>query len=349
MNEWTNPDYVAAYLSRLEDIPHRVEGEATLLSEVPVSSRRILDLGCGDGHLLNLVLEHCDNATGVGLDLSTAMLDQARRRFENDQRVSLLQHNLDESLPDLGTFDCIVSSFAIHHSTDERKRDLYAELFLALEPGGVFCNLEHVASPSDGIRGRFLEAMKMTPADEDLSNKLLDVETQLRWLKELGFQDVDCYWKWRELALLIGFKPAVVETAADFTIDESPSVVEVSFFDDQLEVFNEQQTKRDDFEPINLVIREQGNVIAGVKAVTGWDWLYVQVLWVHENHRHAGLGSRLLQRVEQVACERGCRGACLSSYSFQAPEFYERHGYSSFGQIDDYPIGHTMFFMSKKM
>jgi hypothetical protein len=75
-----------------------------------------------------------------------------------------------------------------------------------LQPGGVFCNLEHVASPNHGIHQRFLDAIGIAAGDEDPSNKLLDMKTQLRWLREIGFQDVDCFWKWRELALLVGEK-----------------------------------------------------------------------------------------------------------------------------------------------
>jgi ubiquinone/menaquinone biosynthesis C-methylase UbiE len=206
-NEWIKPEHAEAYLSRLQDIPHRAEGEATLLSEVPRASTRILDLGCGNGHLLCLVLEHCPQATGVGLDFSPTMLDQSRRRFAGDQRVALVEHNLDDPLPDLGTFDCVVSSFAIHHCTHWRKQSLYAEVYRLLVAGGVFCNLEHVASPNERIHLRFLEAMNIAPAEEDSSNKLLDVATQLKWLREIGFDDVDCYWKWRELALLSGRKP----------------------------------------------------------------------------------------------------------------------------------------------
>jgi len=70
----------------------------------------------------------------------------------------------------------------------------------------VFCNLEHVASPSERLHFEFLEKMGMRTDQEDTENKLLDLETQLRWLREIGFTDVDCHWKWRELALLVGVK-----------------------------------------------------------------------------------------------------------------------------------------------
>ncbi len=73
-----------------------------------------------------------------------------------------------------------------------------------VEPGGVFCNLEHVSSPTPALRQGFLDALG---GHEDASNILLDVETQLSWLREIGFEDVDCLWKWRELALLSGVKP----------------------------------------------------------------------------------------------------------------------------------------------
>lgn len=206
-NQWTRPEHALEYLSRLVSIPHRQEGEATLVSEVPRSAKRILDLGCGDGHLLNLLLAHCGQASGVGLDFSATMLGKARERFASNENVQLVEHNMDGPLPDLGRFDVVASSFAIHHCSHERKRGIYQEVWDRLEPGGLFCNLEHVASPNDRVHQRFLQEMNIRPEDDDPSNQLLAAEDQLGWLREIGFADVDCYWKWRELALLIGRKP----------------------------------------------------------------------------------------------------------------------------------------------
>jgi SAM-dependent methyltransferase len=100
--------------------------------------------------------------------------------------VEVVDHNLGVPLPFLSTFDVVVSSFAIHPSEHERKRQLYAEVCAVLQPGGVFCNLEHVASASPYAHERFLQAMGITPAEKDPSNKLLDVQTQLEWLRKIG-------------------------------------------------------------------------------------------------------------------------------------------------------------------
>lgn len=207
MNCWTSTSHALNYLNRADTIPHRTEGEAVLLDQVPVTTRRILDLGTGDGRLLSLLKIDRSQATGVALDFSETMLKAAAERFAGDTTVQIVAHNLDQPLPDLGNFDVIVSSFAIHHLSHPRKRALYSEIFGILEPGGMFCNLEHVSSPTPELHERFLQAVGYTPETEDPSNRLLDVETQLHWLRELGFTQVDCYWKWLEMALLIGIKP----------------------------------------------------------------------------------------------------------------------------------------------
>lgn len=208
MNEYVLPEYAQAYLAKADGIPHRKEGEAVMLEIMPRHIKRFLDLGTGDGRLIALLKAVYPQAQAIGLDFSPTMLQAARTRFQHDTTIDIVEHNLDRPLPALDTFDAVVSSFAIHHCEDARKKALYTEIFSALAPGGIFCNLEHVSSPTAALHLRFLDAMHMTPETEDAANKCLDMETQLRWLREIGFTDVDCLWKWRELALLTAVKPA---------------------------------------------------------------------------------------------------------------------------------------------
>jgi tRNA (cmo5U34)-methyltransferase len=207
VSRWPDAEHALAYLARADTIPHRTEGEAVLLEHLPERVERVLDLGCGDGRLLDLVLTAQPDAMGVALDFSAAMLDGARQRFAGDDRVEVGEHDLFEPLPVLGPFDAVVSSFAIHHLTHERKRALYGEVFDRLRPGGAFLNLEHVASPTPELHLAFLAATGVAPEDEDPDNILAPVEDQLTWLRELGFVHVDCHWKWLELALLAGVRP----------------------------------------------------------------------------------------------------------------------------------------------
>jgi tRNA (cmo5U34)-methyltransferase len=204
VNLWTSNEHARDYLERADSITHRGEGEAALLEFIPQGTRRILDLGTGDGRLLALVRRAHPDTEAVAVDFSPTMLDEVRRRFAGESSVRVVAHNMDEALPPLGKFDAVISSFAIHHLVHERKRALYAEIYGLLNPGGVFCNLEHVASVSPRLHQEFLENIGFTVETEDPSNKLLDVETQLGWLREIGFGEVDCHWKWRELALLAG-------------------------------------------------------------------------------------------------------------------------------------------------
>jgi SAM-dependent methyltransferase len=213
VNLWSSPAHALDYLARADAVPHRTEGEGALLECLPRPLRRVLDLGSGGGRLLALVKLARPEAAAVAIDFSVTMIDRMRERFAADSSVSVIAHDMDDPLPaSLGTFDAIVSSLAIHHLTHERKRAIYAEVYGLLAPGGAFCNLEHVASPTAALHEQFIA---LSAGKEDPSNKLLDMDTQLAWLRAIGFVDVDCHWKWRELALLAGTKPGVHASCSD--------------------------------------------------------------------------------------------------------------------------------------
>ena len=206
-NRWPEVEHALAYLAKADTIPHRTEGAAELIAHLPAEVGRVLDLGTGDGRLLELVLTARPGATGLGLDLNPVMLARARERFAGQDGVEIRGHDLDDLLPAPGPWDVVVSSFAIHHRADARKRSLYEECFAQLRPGGAFLNLEHVASPTEALHLEFLAALGIDPVDDDPSNLLAPVELQLDWMRAVGFADVDCHWKWRELALLAGSRP----------------------------------------------------------------------------------------------------------------------------------------------
>jgi SAM-dependent methyltransferase len=206
-SEWSDPAHVRHYLTRTGGAERLAEGDAALLELIPSRTRRVLDLGTGDGRLLALLAEAIPGLEGIGLDSSEPMLAAAAERLGGDRRFELLEHDLAMALPERGQFDAVVSCMAIHHLEHERKRTLYGEVFEALAPGGVFANLEHVASPTRALHLAFFAAIEEPLECEDPSDRLLDVETQLGWLRDIGFQDVDCHWKWRELALLAATRP----------------------------------------------------------------------------------------------------------------------------------------------
>lgn len=209
-NLWPTVEHALAYLEIADAIPHRTEGLAALLECLPERVDRVLDLGTGDGRLLALVRTARPGAAVLALDLNEHMLAAARERFAtaaDAADVEVRAHDLEDPLPGEGPFDAVVSSFAIHHVPDRRKRTLYAEAFALLRPGGAFLNLEHVASPTPALHQAFREAIGVGDQPDDPSNLLAPVEDQLAWLREIGFTDVDCVWKWRELALLAGVRP----------------------------------------------------------------------------------------------------------------------------------------------
>jgi tRNA (cmo5U34)-methyltransferase len=210
--EWSSVQHATSYLNIVDVVPHRSEGEAVLLEHIPIDAKRVLDLGTGNGRLLKMIKANRPNIEGVGIDISPTMLKVAQESFVGDRTVKVIQHDLDDPLmrSELGTFDTVVTGLALHHLSHRRKHSIYDEIFSLLSHGGVFCNLEHVDSPTANLHEHFLNSIGdriARFARDEYSDRLLSMETQLHWLRQIGFVDVDCYWKWLELALLIGIKP----------------------------------------------------------------------------------------------------------------------------------------------
>jgi len=111
-----------------------------------------------------------------------------------------------DSLEPLGAFDVIVSGFAIHHLEDGRKRTLYSEVARQLRAGGLFANLEVVASATPELHAEFLGLIGRNADDPE--DRLTDIESQTQWMREAGLTQVDCLWRWRGFALLVGGRPA---------------------------------------------------------------------------------------------------------------------------------------------
>jgi SAM-dependent methyltransferase len=135
VNLWSTTEHSKGYLQRADSIPHRREGEATLLEFLPERIGRFLDLGSGGGRLLGLVKAARPDAEAVAVDFSAAMLDVLRDVYRGDAKTLIVEHDLSTPLPELGKFDAVISSFAIHHVTHERKRSLYRENFRCGQSG----------------------------------------------------------------------------------------------------------------------------------------------------------------------------------------------------------------------
>ena len=140
VNLWPSAKHALDYLGRADSIPHRVEGESTLLEFVPLKAKRILDLGSGGGRLIALVKAVRPGAQFVGLDFSPTMLETLHKLFAADNSVTIISHDFENRLPRMEPFDAVISSFAIHHVSHERKRALYSGDFRTPWPGR--CSLQ---------------------------------------------------------------------------------------------------------------------------------------------------------------------------------------------------------------
>lgn len=114
--------------------------------------------------------------------------------------------------------------------------------------------------------------------------------------------------------------------------------------------YNKEQAGENKFRRLCFVLQAPDDeIVGGILGETYWEWLYVDLLWVKDELRGRGFGHRLLTLAEDEARERGARNAYLDTFSFQAPDFYERHGYQVFGELQDFPPGHQRYFLMKKL
>ncbi len=188
----------------------------------------------GDGVIAELVLRSFPDSEAVLVDFSDAMIEEASKRLAGyGDRVKLVTADLSDSawvsaLPTDRDYDAVLSACCIHHLEHERKRELYSEVFELLGPGGLFMNHDCVTVCEDSTRELFekrfvneilrfeeqkqkgksreeVEQFVHHDVDEDKPNSLGD---QIRWLDEIGFENVDVYFKWLEVVLFGGSKPA---------------------------------------------------------------------------------------------------------------------------------------------
>lgn len=234
---WKDPTLVQTFLTGVRAaLPNAADqldvmGRVLTFSDRPI--HRVLDLGSGSGVLAATVLDLFPDAQILLADFSEPMLDAARERFPSPPHhlrvVDFSRPEWAAQVRDLAPFDAVVSGFAIHHQPDENKRRIYAEIFTLLAPGAPFVHIEHVASASPWIEHQFNELLvdRMFAYDrqsgggrsreqvatdyvyrpDKAANILAPLETQLEWLRDIGFIDVDCLFKIYELALFVGRRP----------------------------------------------------------------------------------------------------------------------------------------------
>ena len=130
----------------------------------------------------------------------------------------------------------------------------------------------------------------------------------------------------------------------------TPTENETKYIRQELNQFNNERVGEDGHTPLNIVEYDtNGNIIGGILGGTYWGWMYVDILWVHENHRYKGIGSKLLREAEKEATCRGCHHVHLDTMSWQAPEFYQKHGYEAIGILPDIPNGYQKYLLMKAL
>jgi len=190
----------------------------SLIPEAFPRGLNVLDIGAGTGLLTSFFLEKYPDSNVTLIDMAEGMLDIARIRFNDNSNINYIVG--DYINHDFGkTFDAIISAMSIHHLTGGDKRRLFAKIYNHLKPGGIFVNAEQVLGATDTIESYYKKEWERTirqngvPEEEiaEWKERLkLDrestVEEQINWLKEAGFADADCAYKFYKFAVIFGIK-----------------------------------------------------------------------------------------------------------------------------------------------
>ncbi|MGH2534418.1 MAG: GNAT family N-acetyltransferase [Thermomicrobiales bacterium] len=137
-------------------------------------------------------------------------------------------------------------------------------------------------------------------------------------------------------------------TTDRWTTGDDPDQTGHRFLEARIDEFNKAVTGVHQVESVAYFVRDESNAI--VAGLSSWIWdncLHVEFLWVREDRRGCGYGTRLMELAERAGRERGCREMMLDTHSFQAPDFYRRLGFAVCAVIEDYPLGHQKFTLRK--
>jgi GNAT superfamily N-acetyltransferase len=138
--------------------------------------------------------------------------------------------------------------------------------------------------------------------------------------------------------------------SAKLVVVDAPAMEDVLALEDRIDQFNVAATGADDGRYLTVILkRDDGTIYAGLHGHTWAGICEIKTLWIDESERGRGLGSRLLAAAEEEARRRGCRIIHLESFTFQAPEFYARHGFEPFARLEDLPPGHANVFLIKRL
>jgi GNAT superfamily N-acetyltransferase len=139
-------------------------------------------------------------------------------------------------------------------------------------------------------------------------------------------------------------------TVQEFVVEADPTPEQVQYLEDRIYEFNSGATGITDGEWLAIFVRDDaGRIVAGVCGNTWGGCCEIRQLWVEESRRGRGMGSRLLAAAEHEARRRGCTRILLMTFSFQAPAFYARHGFTTLATVDGHPRGHRNLLMSKRL